>query len=330
MDFVVNRLAASPSSLSTADPSTRAARATGSGDAGVRTASRMTSAFAAPKAAISQMLLRTVACVVLVLYPPLPVSAQDQQPKNQIGWPCSGRVDPSFIRTAEATGGKVLLFTPNEVTGAADDMSASSSHRETVVRAGGQLADGVHDFDIPLDSTIESAYFFISLQCLQFVAVLQPSGDELRIDGPGVDYHAFDAVRLFTIKTPSPGTWKVRMAGRGFFSVIVNAKTDLALTGVSLAQNGVPITALAPLGKSVRLEAATSGEPRSVGFHFISMRAATLRTVDLRLEQEAARRRTYAAEVTLPGTEFRVLMNGTDANGFPFQRVTPRLFVADR
>jgi hypothetical protein len=276
------------------------------------------------------MMIRTFACVVLVLCPSLPVNAQDQQPKNQLGWPCSGKVDPSFIRTAEATGGKVFLFTPNEITGAADDMSASSGHRETVFRAGGQLDDGVHDFDIPLDSTIESAYFFMALQCQQFVAVLQPPGDELRADAPGVDYHAFEAVRLVTIKAPTPGTWKVRMAGRGFFSVIVTAKTNLALTGVSLAQNGVPIKGLAPLGQAVRLEAAMSGEPRQVGFHFISMRAATLRTVELRLEQEADTRRTYAAEVTLPGTEFRVLMTGIDANGFPFQRVTQKLFVADR
>lgn len=38
----------------------------------------------------------------------------------------------------------------HEITGAADDMTASSGHRDTVVRAGGQLDDGVHDFDIPL------------------------------------------------------------------------------------------------------------------------------------------------------------------------------------
>ena len=276
------------------------------------------------------MMLRTIAAVALVFCASLLLTAQDQQPKYQTGWPCSGKVDPSFVRNAEATGGKVLLFTPNEIAGAANDMSASSGHRETVFRAGGQLNDGVHDFDIPLDSTIDSAYFFMALQCQQFAAVLQPTGDELRADVPGVDYHAFEAVRLVTIKAPSPGTWKVRMAGRGFFSVVVTAKTNLALAGVSLAQNGVPVKGLAPLGKPVRLEAAMSGEPRQVGFHFISMRGATLRTLELKPDQEGAARRTYSAEVTLPGTEFRVVMSGIDGNGFPFQRVTPQLFVADR
>ena len=215
------------------------------------------------------MPIRTIACVALLLCASLRVNAQDQQPKYQTGWPCSGRVDPSFIRSAEATGGKVLLFTPNELTGAANDMSASSGHRETVFRAGGQLDDGVHDFEIPLDSTIESAYFFVALQCQQFVAVLQPTGDELRADALGVDYHAFEAVRLVTIKAPSPGTWKVRMAGRGFFSVIVTARTSLALTSVSLAQNGVPIKGLAPPweASTARGHAERRASPGGLSFH---------------------------------------------------------------
>ena len=276
------------------------------------------------------MLLRSVACAALVLCAPLPATAQRELPKPQTGWPCSGKVDPSYIRSAEATGGKVLLFKPTEVSAAADDMSASRDHRETVIRAGGRLDEGVHDFEIPLDSTIESAYFFISLQCLQFVTVVQPSGDELPVDALEVNYRAYEAIRLFTIKAPSPGTWKVRMAGRGFFSLIVTAKADLALTGVSFVQDGVPIAGLAPLGESVRLEASMSGEPRQVEFHFISMRAGLLQTVELGLAQQVDTRRTYAADVTLPSTEFRVLMTGIDANGFPFQRVTQHLFVGDR
>src|SRR5262245_8865 len=118
------------------------------------------------------------------------VLAQPQQPRHDFGWPCSGKVDPSYIRSAEATGGKVMLFKPTEMSGIADEMSASMGHRETVLRVGGQLEEGVYDFDIPLDSTIESAYLFITLQCLQFITLFQPSGDALQVDAPGVDYHA--------------------------------------------------------------------------------------------------------------------------------------------
>ncbi len=276
------------------------------------------------------MLPRILACAAIVLYVSLPLHGQNQQARYQPGWPCSGNVDPSYILGAEATGGKVLLFAPTETMGAAEEMSASRVHPETVIRLAGPLEDGVHDFEVPLDSTIESVYFFVSLQCLQYVTVVQPSGDVLRVDAPEVDYHAFAAIRLFTIKAPRPGTWKVSVAGRGFLSLIVSARTGLALAGVSLMQDGVPIKGLAPLGKSVRLEAAVSGEPRKVAFRFISMGAALLQDVQLAPGESAAGGRTYAAEVMLPRVEFRVLITGLDANGFPFLRVTPQLFVAGR
>jgi hypothetical protein len=276
------------------------------------------------------MLLRTVACLGLVLCAWFPMHAQQGQSRSQAGWPCAGRVDPAYIRSAEATGGKVLLVTPDEVSAAVEDMSASKNHDEVVLRAAGQLEDGVHEFEIPLDSMVESAYVFVSLQCLQFVTVVQPSGAVLQVDTPEVDYHEFAAVRLFVIKAPTPGAWKVTMAGRGFFSLIVQARTELALTHVSFVRNGVPISGLAPLGQSVRLEATTHGDPRQAVFHLISLRAAILRTVELGLEQETDARRTYAREVTLPTTEFRLLMTGIDPNGFPFQRVSRQLFIGDR
>src|SRR5262245_11404375 len=206
-----------------------------------------------PPERYDQMLFRTIAGAAIVRCASRSVDAQPQQPRYSFGWPCSGKVDPAYVHSAEATGGKVMLFKPTEVSGIADEMAASRGHGETVTRVASQLDEGVYDFDIPLDSTIESAYFFISLQCLQFVTVLQPAGDALQVDAPELNYHTYDAIRFFTIKAPSPGTWKVRIAGRGFFSLIVNAKADLALTSASLVQNGVPIKGLAPLGRTVRL-----------------------------------------------------------------------------
>jgi len=270
------------------------------------------------------------AVFVVLLCAPLPVNAQHQEPKYQTGWPCVGKVDPAYVRTSEATGGKVLLLQPQEVSGAADDMSLAQGHRETVFRSAGQLDEGVHDFDIPLDSTIESVYFFVSLQCLQFVTIVQPSGVVLQTDDSGVDSRAFEAIRMFKIKAPAPGTWRVTVSGHGFSLLIVNAKTDLALTAVSFSQNGAPVAGLAPLGQLVRLEANVSGRPRDVDFQFISMQAAMLQTIELALEQEAAARSTYAADVTLPKKEFHVLMSGVDSNGYPFQRVSHGLFVGDR
>lgn len=260
----------------------------------------------------------------------LPASAQDQQQKSRAGWPCNGKVDPTYVHTAEATGGKVMLLTPTEVDGAGADDAASRGHNDTVFRASGQLADGVRDFEIPIDSTIESAYFFVSLQCLQFVNVVRPSGDELRVDGPGVEHHGFEAIRLYTIKTPDPGLWKVRVAGRGFFSVIVNAKTDLRLTDVAFVAAGGLATKQPKLGTETHIEATLIGVASEIGFHFISSRASAIRAFNLRLEEDSETRRSYAGEVTLPATEFRIAITGIDAKGFAFQRIQKQLCIDTR
>src|SRR5436190_10521791 len=155
--------------------------------------------------------LLLVACVCL----PVTAAAQQKQAGQspRPGWPCAGKVDPAYVRVAEATGGKVLLFHPSELEGAAFDNAASRQHDETIFRAAGQLADEAHELTVPIDSTIESVYFVVSVQCLQVVTLITPSGEELATGMPGVEYHQFEAVRLFVVPKPAPGVWKVMAAG---------------------------------------------------------------------------------------------------------------------
>jgi len=269
-----------------------------------------------------------VALVLVALA--LPAHAQDQQRSSRPGWPCVGTVDPSYVRTAEATGGAVLLFQPSELAGVATEMSASREHDEMVFRAGAQLAEGVHEFEVPVDSTVESVYFFVSVQCLHVVSVIPPSGDELRPDAAGVKHHRFEAIRLFTIEAPTPGLWKVRVQGRGLFSLIVKAKTDLRLTGVSFSDGGIQVRGSPEPGRQLRLEATISGITSQVAFQFSSSTAAIIQVLKLNLEQESEVRRTYAGTVTVPSVGFRLAMTGIDEQGFRFQRVQNRLFSTER
>jgi len=276
------------------------------------------------------MIVKTLGCVLLAMCAALPAFAQDQQPRYQQSWPCSGKVDPAFTRTAEATGGKVFLFAPTEISGASDDLLASTGHEETIFRASDSLADDIHEFDIPIDSTIESVYFFLSLQCLREIALVQPSGEPLPIDAPGVSYHPFQAIRLFTIAAPQPGIWKVRLAGRGWSSVIVKGKTTLSLGNVSLRHDGELLRGQVPLGQRVRITADVRDESSAVGFQFISMAGALLQTFELAREPDGTGGSTYAGDVSLPQSEFRVLIAGVDGKGFRVQRVTPELFTSNR
>ena len=251
-----------------------------------------------------------------------PAHAQVQQPRYQPGWPCNGTVDPAFISTAEATGGTVLLFAPSEITGLALTHTASERHSEVVFRSSARVDDGLHEFDIPVDSSIESAYFFVSLQCLQGISIVGPSGEEVRSDAPGVESHAFEAIRLLTVQAPAPGTWKIRVAGRGFLSVIVRARTDLRLTNVGFSDPR-PAVKRAPQRLEVRVEGVVS----QVAFHAMSARADVLKLLNLELEKQEDTSGTYGGTVIAPAVDYRIAVTGTDANGFRFQRVQHTLVV---
>ena len=251
------------------------------------------------------------------------VSGQQQGP--QPGWPCTGTIDSAYVRMAEATGGVVMLFKPSELTGAAAQMTASSRHDEVVFRGGAQVAQATHVLDVPIDSSIESVYFFVSMQCLQSVAVVGPTGEEIKTDAPGVEHHAFEAIRLLTVPAPAPGLWRVKVTGRGFMSLIVKAKSDLTLANVVLGDGGAPRKS----GSGPqRLEATMRGSASEIGFELVSVAGARIRRLDMALERETDDERTYAADIT-PPSEFRVAMIGRDPRGFRFQRVEERLNVIE-
>lgn len=181
----------------------------------------MTTAWAlARRSQTPDTVIAPAACVpssvhmFLTIFFSLASSALTPQAQDQPGWPCMGNVDPVYIRSAEATGGKVSLFKRSEMAkGAAAVIAGSQGHEQIVVRAGGELDEGAYEFDVPIDSTIESVHFFVSMQCLQSASLHRPSGEALRLEDTDVEHHAFEAVRLFTVKTPAPGGWKVRVAG---------------------------------------------------------------------------------------------------------------------
>ena len=250
------------------------------------------------------------------------VQAQTQQPRHQDGWPCSGTVSPAYVRTAEATGGVVMLFTPAEISGSVAEMSNSRKHDEVLFRATGRATEGLHEFDVPIDSTVESAYFFISLQCLDAISILGPSGEEVNPAAPGMEHHAFAAVRLLTVPAPDPGMYRIRLAGRGFFSVIVRARSDLQLADVTFVPGGFPLRR-----EPQRLEVAVRGAKGDVAFHTLSVSGGLVEGVELELSQDDDRERTYAGAFTPPALDFRLAVTGTDDNGFRFQRLERRLHV---
>ena len=131
----------------------------------------------------------------------------------------------------------------------------------------------------------------MSVQCLQSVTLLTPTGEELSAGAAGVEYHQFEALRMFVVPKPAPGTWKAIAAGRGFFAIRVEARTPLRLGGVEWPSNA-------------SLEATVNGPARQAAFSFVAANGAPIGAVQLGLEDESADRRMYRGPAIKPPRTF--------------------------
>lgn len=254
------------------------------------------------------------------------LGTQQQTSNSRAGWPCGARLDPSYFRVAEGTGGHLLLLAPEEVGDSATLLTAFGDHPRTIFRLAGSIAPGVHEFQVPIDPSIESVLFSISVQCLQVAEVRRPSGEPA--GGADVtDLSNFRAERLVIARRPEPGVWTVRAGGTGIAGVIVQARSALGMSVEFAAVGSADFTPvpLAGVENVVRLGMsahATQVEASLVDHAF--RRIATLRLTPGETEN------TYLARFT-PGSEgFRVLVKGKDAAGHPFQRVHAPLFTLTR
>jgi hypothetical protein len=249
----------------------------------------------------------------------VPGVAQDQQPGSRPGWPCNGRPDPSYFRIAEGSGGQFFLFHPSEVADSGALMAAAMSHGATVLRAGGQLAAGLHEFPVPVDR-VDSLLFSLSVQCLQVAEIVRPSGAVLQAADPRVEYHQYEAGRIVTVLQPDPGEWRVRISGTRLFLVTVQAKADLTMEAPRFVPEG-PLQA--GVARVFRFSARTDAQDvqaRLVTQGFQDMAAIPLRIVRDETGED------FVGELVLPTRPFRLVVTGRNAEGLPFQRVHAPLF----
>ncbi len=265
------------------------------------------------------------------------LAAQTQASKTGPVWPCTpGRaIDPTYVKVAEETGGQVFLFDRSEAARSLVLTRESMTHKETVFRASGTLAAGYRDMQFPVDSTIESLLFSVSLQCGQSVTLYRPSGAELDASAPGVEDNRFRSGRIVVMARPEPGTWQVRIVGMGMYFAVVQANSDVALHGVRFVEAGgrpghegyFPMTTPLRLSVQQMLSASVSGGGVT-GFRMIDSAAGTLQALELAADAATGNDRDFYGPVTPGHPAFRIMVEGRDAKGYAYQRVDPKLFHA--
>ena len=257
---------------------------------------------------------------------PLLIGAQQQTSKPRGDWPCGARVDTSYFQIAEGSGGHLLLLAPEEISDSATLLTAFGSHQQTIFRLAGSLTPGSHEFHVPVDSSVESLLFSVSVQCLQVADVVRPSGAPASGDDV-TDLSNFRAERMVIVKRPETGIWTVLVSGSGVSGIVVQARSQIGIAQVQFAtsQNGA-FTAVPSTGVENLVRIRISGRATEIHGSLVN---GGFRTV-AQLPLEAADDGSYVSRFT-PGQEgFRVVIAGKDSEGVPFQRVHAPLITPMR
>ena len=251
--------------------------------------------------------------------------AQEQPSPQAPGWPCGARLDPAYIESAERTGGTVMTIAPGELGNRDAVFAASIGHPNTIFRFGGAMDPGVHEFRVPIDPSVESAVFFISVQCLQTADVARPSGAPLAA-GDGVTLSTFRALRAAIVTRPEAGVWILRVAGTGMASVMVQARSDLGIEEVEFAAAGSTAFTRQPqagVENSVRI--TLSGRAMQVEASVVDRAFRRIAPLPLTVDVASSYMSRFSSRFTPGEQDFRVMIEGKDAAGLPFQRVQPAL-----
>jgi hypothetical protein len=252
--------------------------------------------------------MRTPAILVILGAAPL-LCAQDGQRPSRPGWPCvAGRpVDPAYLDVSESTGGELFMFQRSETGQSLSVMTASRGYKAAILRAVGNLG-GTRDFEFPVDSTVSSLLIMGSIQCRKDVLLLRPNGSEITAVNAAQNID-LQAGRVIRVDQPEPGPWRVRLSGTGLFLLSVAAKSSIALSTVAFAEGTA--------------DARLSGEASGLKLQLVDASGAPLSAAQ---PLEAAEGGIYRAPIARPATRFRVLVTGSDASAWPFQRIYPLLF----
>ena len=264
------------------------------------------------------VLAAVVICAVSAL-----AGAQQQTPNTRSAWPCGGRLDPSYFRVAEGTGGHLVMLAPDEIGESTPLLLAFTNHPQTIFRLAGSVTQGLHDFQVPIDPSVESVVFSVSVQCLEAAYVLQPSG-ALASGDDVTDLAAFRAERMVIVKHPQPGVWTVRVAGQGVAGVAVQAQSSLGIANVEFApaQNQT-FTALPAFNAENVLRMRVSGQVDQLRASLVSGVDVPLGSLPLSPGDAEG---TYLSRFTPSAGGFRVMIVGTH-QGFAVQRMYAPLFT---
>jgi hypothetical protein len=256
-----------------------------------------------------------------------------QQHQQRPGWPCAGGrpVDPTYVAIAEGTGGHLYMLGPAETAQAGSLMAWKLTHKVTVFRAMGEMREGgaeAREFSFPggLSDREPGAHRVASIVRSRSRSWRLRAS---KLPGERVDFRAGRALRVVR---PTPGPWKVRLAGRGLFFVTAEAASELSLDAARFVQPGgragheglSPVKRPPMLGSQGLLELELArGPAQNVRVQLVASDGRLLERLEVEPQAEGGGG-SSSLLVRIPllrHLAFRIAVEGVDRRGWPFQRM---------
>lgn len=263
---------------------------------------------------------------------------RQRRPPIHYGPGVCGPADPTYIRSAEETGGQPLFLAPGELAKSFALVSElTRPNHVTLLWARGRLDTG-QDFVVPVDSTVKRLMLSFSFDTPGGkVVALAPDGREVTGETSGAVITPLNCGRFVRMAPPELGLWHVQVSGEGRFWLEASGVSDIFMVEAEFVHLGgrpghegyfrIPGQPVA--GEPALLRVQLSGKTRNVQFRLISPEAETLQPVTMKAGLDGSDESEYVGKLSLPAGPFRLVVTGEDQSGHPFERVFSSLFHAE-
>lgn len=254
-------------------------------------------------------------------------------------------IDPSYVAVANATGGQAFFLARSEAGTTFHLIQPQlGALPAAILVASGAMGGSAQNFNIPIDSTVTSATFSISVDVPTAINLLRPSGVAVNPADPDVTFTSLSSGEVVTIAAPAAGAWTLDISGSGDFSVYVEGSTSVdqvdnlirlnefefvALAGRPAHQGYYQIAGQPVAGASQTGLAVMQGPFTAANFELLSQSGSVLQPVVLAPGDPNAAPGEYVGSFSIPAQSFRLAVTGADSAGNAFQRVFPVLFTGE-
>ncbi|MEW6024573.1 MAG: vWA domain-containing protein [Pseudomonadota bacterium] len=250
-------------------------------------------------------------------------------------------IDPTYYKTAAATGGQVLVTEHSAASVASAFLgisieAAGFAPRPTIIERG--TVNGVRNVEIPVNADA-TGFSVMATFDSGSLALYDPTGARVLAGAANVEANTFIGGQGYAVKAPAPGVWRAELTTTSAAAYTINAGVTSALdvreakfftvdaVGRSGHESSMPYLNGPPPGR-VRLDVALTdidGVAASrfdlIGEDGAAVAAAVMTPLS---------RGHYSGTVVVPAGAFRLKVSGTDSAGKAFVRVAPALVTPIR